>query len=226
MKNAAEMHSVFFLSSSLKNVLLSFKIKAIVKKICVFCGSSMGVKPAYREAAVALGIALAERQDELIYGGANVGLMKVLAETMMQRGGRVVGIMPHHLIRKEVAHNGIDLMHEVKSMAERKELMVELSDAFIAMPGGFGTLDEISEILTLNQLRIADKPLGLLNTEGYFDHLLAFLDHGVSEGFIRAEHRDSIIISDDPFKLPALLEEYRPVAIGKWIEEIKQESGE
>jgi uncharacterized protein (TIGR00730 family) len=207
-----------------KNVHLSFKIICIVKKICVFCGSSMGVKSAYKEAAVALGIALAERQDELIYGGANVGLMKVLAETMMQKGGRVVGIMPHHLIRKEVAHNGIDLMHEVQSMAERKELMVELSDAFIAMPGGFGTLDEISEILTLNQLRIADKPIALLNIEGYFDHLLAFLDHGVKEGFIRPEHRENIIVSDDPFKLPALLEAYRPVEIGKWIEDIKQES--
>lgn len=195
-----------------------------MKKICVFCGSSMGIRPEYRNAAVELGKLIALRGDELVYGGANVGLMKVLADTAMNHGGKVTGVMPHHLISKEVAHHGIDQLHKVHSMAERKELMIEISDVFLALPGGFGTLDELAEILTLSQLRIIDKPLGLLNTAGYFDALLQFLDHGVAEGFVRSEHRKNIFVADDAAILLEQLEDYAPVAIGKWIDDIKKES--
>lgn len=202
----------------------AFNENRTVKKICVFCGSSMGYKASYREAAASLGKLIAQSGFELIYGGANVGLMKVLADTVMAHGGKVTGVMPHHLISKEVAHLGIDQMHEVHSMSERKELMVAISDVFLAMPGGFGTLDELAEILTLSQLRIIDKPLGLLNTENYFDALLQFLDHGVAEGFVRQEHRQNIFVSKDADELLAMLGNFSPVAIGKWIDDIKQES--
>jgi hypothetical protein len=196
----------------------------IVKQICVFCGSSMGRNEVYRQVAFALGKQIALNGFELVYGGANVGLMKVLAESVMAHGGMVTGVMPHLLIQKEVAHTAIQRMCKVNSMAERKELMVEISDAFIAMPGGFGTLDELAEILTLNQLRIIDKPLGLLNTNGFFDPLLQFLDLGVKEGFVRAEHRNNILVSEDAEELLTLLQVYQPVEIGKWISEIKKES--
>ncbi len=184
----------------------------------------MGVSPIYREAAYKLGKLIAKRPSTLVYGGANVGLMKVIAESALEAGGKVVGIMPHDLIRKEVAHNGLDQMHHVDSMAERKEMMAEISDGFIALPGGFGTLDEISEILTLNQLRIIEKPLGLLNLNGYFTHLLQWLDHGVAEGFIRAEHRKGIFVHEDAEILLELMQSYKPVATEKWIADIKNES--
>lgn len=194
-----------------------------MKRICVFCGSSMGYQRVYKQAAENLGELLAKNDIGLVYGGANVGLMKVLANATMQNGGEVIGVMPQLLIDKEVAHNGLKQMHVVQSMAERKAMMVELSDAFIALPGGFGTLDELSEILTFNQLRISDKPLGLLNVAGYFDSLLRFLDHGVSEGFVREEHRSNIIVSFDCKSLLQKLKRYEPVGMGKWIEEIKSE---
>ncbi len=194
-----------------------------MKRICVFCGSSMGYQRVYKQAAENLGELLAKNDIGLVYGGANVGLMKVLANATMQNGGEAIGVMPQLLIDKEVAHNGLKQMHVVQSMAERKAMMVELSDAFIALPGGFGTLDELSEILTFNQLRISDKPLGLLNVAGYFDSLLRFLDHGVSEGFVREEHRSNIIVSFDCKSLLQKLKRYEPVGMGKWIEEIKSE---
>jgi uncharacterized protein (TIGR00730 family) len=194
-----------------------------MKRICVFCGSSMGYQRVYKQAAENLGKLLADNGISLVYGGANVGLMKVLAEATMKNGGEVIGVMPQILIDKEVAHNGLHQMHVVQSMAERKAMMVELSDAFVALPGGFGTLDELSEILTFNQLRISDKPLGLLNVAGYFDSLLRFLDHGVSEGFVREEHRSNIIVSFECKSLLQKLKKYEPVGMGKWIEEIKRE---
>lgn len=195
-----------------------------MRNICVFCGSSKGYQRVYNEAAAQLGKLLAQQHIDLIYGGASVGLMKTLANSTMQHGGKVVGVMPQHLIDKEVAHQGIDQMHVVNDMAERKMKMVELSDAFIALPGGFGTLDEISEILTLNQLRITDKPLGLLNINGYFDHLLRFFDFGVSEGFIREEHRNNIIVSFECKAMLQKMKDYQPVSMEKWLQDIQAES--
>lgn len=195
-----------------------------MKRLCVFCGSSMGSKEVYRQTAEKLGEILATKHIELVYGGSNVGLMKVLAESVLKHGGKVIGVMPQHLFEKEIAHNGIHHMHVVSTMSERKDLMGSLSDAFVALPGGYGTLDELSEILTYNQLRISDKPIGLLNVSNYFNKLLDFFDHGVAEGFVRSEHRNNIIVSSDCEQMLQQLENYKPVAIGKWIEEIKLES--
>ncbi len=195
-----------------------------MRRICVFCGSSMGNSLAYREAAEALGLFIAANEIGLVYGGARVGLMKVLADTVLNQQGEVIGVMPQLLINKEVAHDGLSRFVVVESMAERKAHMLELSDAFIALPGGFGTLDELSEILTYNQLHITDKPLGLLNINGYFDRLLAFIDHGVEEGFVREEHRLNLIVSNDIATLVSQMEAYQPVGMGKWISDIHTES--
>lgn len=193
-------------------------------KICVFCGSSMGNKDIFRLEAEGLAEWMSANNHDLVYGGANVGIMKVLADKMLSSGREVIGIMPTHLIEKEVAHFGLSQMIEVKSMAERKQKMLELSDVFMVLPGGFGTLDELSEILTFNQLRISDKPIGIINVDGYFDKLLEFIDHGVGCGYIRAEHRDNLIVDVKPDKLMQKILEYRPLSMGKWIEDITKES--
>ena len=192
--------------------------------ICVFCGSSTGTKAEYVSAARELGQYLAENGISMVYGGANVGLMKVIANTMLSKGAEVIGVMPKHLVEKEVAHTELTKMIIVNTMAERKDQMVKLSDGFIALPGGFGTLDELSEILTFNQLRISDKPLGILNISGYFDHLLKFYDHAVQEGFVRKEHRNNLIVSENIIDLMQLMQQYKPLAMGKWIEDIIDES--
>jgi len=197
-----------------------------MKQICVFCGSSMGNNLVYRHAAEILGAYLVKNNIGLVYGGAKVGIMKVLADTVLRLNGHVVGVMPKLLINKEVAHNGLTHFVVVESMAERKAQMIDLSDGFIALPGGFGTLDELSEILTYNQLHITDKPMGLLNVNGYFDRLLAFIDLGVEEGFIRQEHRSNLIVSDDMTTLFKKMEAYQPVEMAKWIQDIHQESTE
>lgn len=195
-----------------------------MKSICVFCGSSMGIRPGYKKGAEELGVILLKRGIQLIYGGANVGLMKVLADTVLVGGGEVVGIMPKRLVENEVAHNGLTKMHIVESMSERKTLMVELSDAFIAMPGGFGTFDELAEVITYNQLRLNDKPIGILNLEHYFDRLLDFFSHTAKEGFLRHEHRNNLVVESDPEELLRKMEQYQPVSIDKWIRDIKVES--
>ena len=195
-----------------------------MNSICVFCGSSMGVKTAYRQAANDLAMELLERNIALIYGGANVGLMKVLADALLDGGGQVVGIMPKLLVEKEVAHLNLTKMYIVSNMSERKSMMVGMSDAFIAMPGGFGTLDELAEVITYNQLRLTDKPIGILNTAGYFDKLLAFFDHITDEGFLRREHRQNLIVDDHIHQLLEKMSAYTPVAIDKWISDIKEES--
>lgn len=195
-----------------------------MKTICVFCGSSMGFNPAYRQLAEDFGKRLAEQKIRLVYGGASVGLMKVLANTMILNGGYVTGVMPQHLIDIEVAHTGLHEMIVVNNMSERKTRMLEMSDAFVALPGGFGTLDEISEVLTLTQLRLSEKPLALLNVNGYFNYLLQFLDHGVAEGFVREEHRNSIIVSEEATTLLSKLGNFEPVDMDKWIKAIKVES--
>ncbi len=195
-----------------------------MKRICVFCGSSTGNSASYRKAAIDLANFLSDNKLGLVYGGAKVGLMKILADTLLEKNGEVIGVMPQLLINKEVAHDGLSHFVVVDSMAERKASMLELSDAFIALPGGFGTLDELSEILTYNQLHITDKPMGLLNVDGYFDRLLDFIDHGVEAGFIRPEHRQNLIVSNSIEDLMIHMENYRPVEMGKWIEAIREES--
>jgi hypothetical protein len=197
-----------------------------MRSICVFCGSSAGSNKTYREAATALGKMLTSRGMKLIYGGANVGLMKYLADSVLEEHGEVIGIMPRSLVEREVAHDGLTRLHIVESMTERKLLMVDLADAFLALPGGLGTLDELAEVMTYNQLRISDKPIGILNIEGYFDHLLDFFDHAVGEQFLREEHRHNILVDRDPERLLARMAGYVPVTIDKWIHDIRRESCE
>ena len=193
-------------------------------KVCVFCGSSMGNDPRYQEAAAQLGEVLAQNDCTLYYGGANVGLMKIIADKMLERGKRVVGIIPKLITDMEIAHEGVTEMIEVDSMSERKLMLINESDAFIAMPGGFGTLDELFEITVLNQLRITDKPVALYNTLNYYDSMMQFIDHAVSQGFIRKEHRDNIIISDNPETLFKELSRHKSIEIDQWIQDIKEES--
>jgi len=190
----------------------------------VFCGSSMGINKTFRATAASFGKILAEQNITLVYGGGKVGLMGVMADSALTAGGKCIGIIPKSIADLEIAHDFLTELHIVKSMQERKAMMMEISDAFVALPGGLGTLDELAEVLTYNQLRIFDKPLGLLNVNGYFDHLTRFFDHGVTEGFVRKEHRDNIILSDNAHELLEKLNQYQPVHIGKWIEEIKEES--
>ncbi len=192
--------------------------------ICVFCGSSMGNNPGYQQAARATAEFFVQRNIRLVYGGAKVGLMKILADTLLENNGEVIGVMPGLLVDKEVAHEGLTQLIQVENMAERKLKMEEMSDGFIALPGGFGTFDELSEVLIYNQLRVMDKPVGILNTAGYFDKMLEFFDHSVKEGFVRAEHRNNLMVSDDIEELFQLMQKYSPVTIGKWIEEIKTEA--
>ncbi len=194
-----------------------------MKSICVFCGSSMGNHPAYKDEAEKLGILLANKNITLVYGGGNVGLMGVLADANLEATGKCVGVMPGRLIDLEIAHDNLSELIVVDSMHERKGKMAELSDGFIAMPGGFGTLDELSEALTYNQLRLYDKPVGILNINGYFDLLLDFFDRSVEERFVRPEHRDNFIISDDVEELLRKMMDYKPVSIGKWIDDLKEE---
>ena len=178
----------------------------------------------YTEKAIALASLLVEKDITLVYGGSNVGLMRILADTMMEAGGKVVGIMPHTLINREVAHKGITEFHVVETMAERKALMEQLSDAFIAMPGGIGTLDEIFEVMSWNQLELINKPMALYNVLGYWDQLLAFLDHSVDQRFVKPEHRVNLISESNEEVLLEKILNYKPVKVdgGKWIKELRE----
>jgi uncharacterized protein (TIGR00730 family) len=188
-----------------------------LNKICVFCGSNSGTNPVYTAAAVNLGQLIAARGSALVYGGAKAGLMGVVADAALAAGGKVVGVIPRGVIAKEVAHSALSELRTVGSMHERKAMMEKLSDAFIAMPGGYGTLDEFFEILTWAQLGLHRKPCGILNIGGYYDRLLAMLDHGVDEGFLKVAHRGLIIVDDDPERLLTRLSEFESPNIGKWI---------
>jgi uncharacterized protein (TIGR00730 family) len=168
-----------------------------LQRICVFCGSSDGRDPEFVRAAQDLGAVLASEGIGLVYGGARVGLMGVLADSVIRRGGSVVGVIPRSLVDREIAHEGVADLRIVDSMHERKALMADLADAFLALPGGLGTLEEFAEILTWAQLRIHTKPCGLLNVGGYFDPLLAMLDRAEQEGFLRGDHRSMIVVSSD-----------------------------
>jgi len=192
-----------------------------MNSICVFCGSSVGRRENYIKKAHELGQLIANKNMALVYGGGNIGVMREIADSCLKHGGKVIGVMPRLIVDKEIAHKQITELHIVESMHERKAMMAELSDAFIAMPGGFGTMDEIFEIMTWNQLEIIDKPTGLLNVDGYFDHLIAFIDNAVNEKFVREEHNRNLIVETDANNLIKKLEGFVPQKAEKWIDRLK-----
>lgn len=189
-----------------------------MRRVCVFLGSNAGRRPDYTQAAVALGTVLAREGIGLVYGGASVGLMGALADAALAAGGEVTGVIPQRLVEKEVAHHGLSDLRVVGSMHERKALMAQLSDAFVALPGGAGTLEELFEMWTWAQLGSHAKPCAVLNVAGYYDRLLGFLDHAAAEGFMRAAHRDMLLVADDPGGLLDRLRAYRAPDVRKWIE--------
>lgn len=189
-----------------------------MKRICVFCGSNKGARPIFTTAAKELGHALVKRNMGLVYGGGNVGLMGAIADEILAQGGEVIGVIPQSLVRREVAHQNLTKQHVVTTMHERKALMAELSDGFIAMPGGMGTFDEFCEILTWAQLGIHQKPCGILNVEDYFTPLLRMFDHAVAEGFLRDAHRTLVLEATQPDKLLDSLATYQPQQIEKWLD--------
>jgi len=187
----------------------------MMKSVCVFCGSNVGDKPIYREMATALGRRLAARGLRLVYGGGNVGLMGVIADATLDAGGEVVGVIPQPLADWEVAHAGLTELIVVGSMHERKARMADESDAFVALPGGYGTFEEFCEALTWSQLGLHVKPCGLLNVDGFYDPLLALFDRAVQDRFLRPEHRDLVMADTDVDALLERLASYRPVKINK-----------
>ena len=189
-----------------------------MKNICVFCGSSLGLRPAYQQAATALGTIIAQRGMNLVYGGGKVGLMGIIADAVLAGGGEVIGVIPEFIAAKEIAHTGLTKLHIVNSMHERKAMMVDFSDGFIAMPGGFGTFEEFFEVLTWGQLGLHQKPHGLLNIEGYYDALLKLVDTAIAEKFIREAHRNLILTSPNPESLLDSMTNYQPVNTEKWID--------
>jgi uncharacterized protein (TIGR00730 family) len=186
-------------------------------RLCVFCGSQSGARAIYADAASALGRSLLRHGIGLVYGGGAVGLMGILADTLLAGEGEVIGVIPRPLGSKEVAHQGLKDLRYVDSMHQRKAQMAELADGFIAMPGGFGTFEEFFEVLTWAQLGIHGKPCGLLNAEGYFDGLIAFIDHAVAEGFVRPKYRPMVLLDSDPEALIQRMQSYEPPARGMWI---------
>ncbi len=189
-----------------------------MKSICVFCGSNTGFSPVYAETARELGRIFVERNIRLIFGGGNVGLMGAMADEMLAQGGSVVGVIPHFLMEKEVGHQGLDEQILVDTMHERKQKMADLSEGFIAMPGGFGTMDELNEILTWAQLGLHSHPIGILNTGSYFDHLLNMFDHMVSQGFLRDENRAIVLDAVEPNALLRKMADYQAPGVHKWLE--------
>lgn len=192
--------------------------RTVLKRLCVFCGSNRGTLPEYTSAVRSLGRELADRQIGLVFGGGGVGLMGEIADAVLDAGGQVVGVLPHSLGTKEIAHPDVEDIRIVGSMHERKALMSELSDGFIAAPGGYGTLEELFEQLTWGQLGIHRKPCGLLNVAHYFDPLLAFLDSSAQQKFIRPQHRETLLAADTAEDLIAQLETYQPPQVDKWLD--------
>ena len=187
-------------------------------RICVYAGSNPGADPAYAEAAAELARLLAGRGIGVVYGGGRVGLMGILADTALEAGGEVIGVIPQDLMDREIGHGGLTELHVVGSMHERKALMAELSDAFVALPGGAGTLEELIEVYTWSQLGLHAKPMGVLNVRGYYDGLAALLDHAVQEGFLRPQHRAALHSAATPADLLALFVGWRPATVGKWLD--------
>ncbi len=194
-----------------------------MKKICIFCGSSMGFDPIYKEKAAELGHVLADHGCELLFGGGSVGLMKVIADVMMERGCKVTGTITKHLLDMHVGHDGIDELIVVDSMAERKKILEDMADGFIALPGGIGTMDEFFEAYVLSQLRVFDKPVALYNVNGYYDGIVEFIKHIANEGFMRREHAENLIVSDDAKDLLTKMEQFEPADVTKWVVEIKEQ---
>jgi uncharacterized protein (TIGR00730 family) len=188
-----------------------------MQRICVFCASSIGNDPAFTLAAESLGQALAARKIGIVYGGGNIGLMGVIADAAMNAGGEVTGVIPQALVDKELAHRGITDLRIVHSMHERKALMAELSDGFIALPGGFGTLEEFCEILTWAQLGLHKKPFGLLNVSGFYNHFLKFLDHIVEARLLRPQHRALILDATSVDNLLTRISNWKTTLVDKWI---------
>lgn len=193
-----------------------------IKSLAVFCGSYAGKRPEYAQAADALAQLLVSRDITLIYGGGNVGLMGILANTMMQKKGRVIGIIPKFLVDREVAHRGLTELRVVDSMHERKAMMTEMADGFVALPGGVGTLEEFSEILTWSLLGLHQKPLGLMNVENYYANLINFFQNAVDEGFVSADHITQIAVAERPHDLLMKFAQFKPLVRQKWIKEPSQ----
>jgi hypothetical protein len=189
-----------------------------VRRICVFTGSSPGAHPDYARAADALGQALAREEIGLVYGGATVGLMGAVADAALRAGGEVTGVIPQALVDREIAHTGLTDLRVVGSMHERKALMADLGDGFVALPGGMGTLEELFEVFTWTQLGLHAKPLGLLDVRGYFERLTGFLDHAVAERFVTPEHRALLAVEESPEALLAAFARWRPPERAKWMD--------
>ena len=188
-----------------------------IKRLAVFCGSSPGSRPAYVDAARAFGRLLSERGIGVVYGGSNVGVMAALANEVLDNNGEIIGVIPRLLVEREVAHRELADLRIVESMHERKALMAELCDGFVALPGGIGTLEEFFEVWTWAQLGVHDKPCGLLNVAGYFDGLLSFIDRAVEERFVRDAHRAMLIVEEEPLRLLERFSSYEPPRVKKWI---------
>jgi len=189
-----------------------------MKTICIFCGSNTGKDAVYADATRALVQAIAAASYRIVFGGGKVGLMGVVAEAALAAGIYVIGVTPRRLLEHEVVHTGLSELHVADSMHERKVMMSTKADAFIVLPGGFGTYDEMFEVMTLTQLGVHDKPLGLLNTAGFYAPLMKFLDHAVEERFVRAEHRDMLVVDDDPARLLQRLAQWTKPQVSKWMD--------
>ena len=187
-----------------------------MQRICVYCASNSGNRDVFAEAARELATVLVEQEYELVYGGGSTGIMGVLADAVLRLGGKVHGVIPELLVQKEIGHAGLTELHIVASMHERKSKMESISDAFIALPGGFGTLEELSEILTWGQLRIHDKPVGVINVDGFFDSLLTYLDNAEAEGLLRKECRQMLCCAEDPAALLEQFKSYQAPTVDKW----------
>jgi uncharacterized protein (TIGR00730 family) len=187
-----------------------------MENICLFCGSSIGNKDVYRRTARKLVGELVKRNIGIVYGGGKVGLMGEIADAVLELGGRVIGVMPRHLVEKEIAHKGLTALHVVETIHERKRLMSELADAFIALPGGYGTLEELFEILSWAELGIHQKPCGILDVNGFYQPLIRFLDFVQAEGFLRTASRKLVLVKDEAMDLVETIIRYDPVRVDKW----------
>lgn len=195
-----------------------------MKNLCVYCGSNTGSKPVYQERAIALGTRLAEDGIGLVYGGGNIGLMGAVADAVMQAGGHVTGVIPEQLVQMEVAHNGVTRLEVVGSMHERKKRMFDLADGFVALPGGFGTLEEIIEMLTWRQLGIGDKPCAFLDVAGYWSPIAQMMDRMVADRFLHPDQRRDLWIGDDIGEMLGWMKGYEPVQATKWLNEKRGKS--
>ncbi len=190
-----------------------------MKSILVYCGANHGTNPAYRQAAVDLGKIMAERQIRLIYGAGSIGLMGTIADSVLENGGYVVGIIPNFLDRLEVGHKSLPEIHKVETMHERKAMMEQMCDGIITLPGGYGSMDELFEILAWSQLGLHNKPVGLLNVNGFYDYLLKHVDKMTEEGFLKPENRDLLVVSDDIEDLLQKMENFKPQYHAKWMKQ-------